>query len=175
MARWCLSTVFVQGAIARHHIVVQDRAVGSARVQDRAARHLLKWLIGWPHRPKGVRFRFREGEKMDPKDTWPVVKFLIAATGFKRRDARKMLEEIPPACHGDLFLRARRWERDTSARASEDLSVVLGGGSNLATLAEATRRAMVASHKQDTGDVLDDEGEEIEPRAPRNKRTRKSR
>lgn len=102
---------------------------------------------------------------MDPKDTWPVVKFLIAATGFKRRDARKMLEEIPPHCHGDLFLRARRWERDTAAKASEDLSTVLGGEANLATLAEATRRAMVASHKQETGSVSDDEdGDEPAPR-----------
>lgn len=93
---------------------------------------------------------------MDPKDTWPVVKFLIAATGFKRRDARKMLEEIPKSCHGDLFLRARRWDRDVAAKAGEELSQILGGHSNLATLAEATRRAMTASHVQDT-DAEDDE------------------
>lgn len=99
---------------------------------------------------------------MDPKDTWPVVKFLIAATGFKRRDARKMLEEIPPECHGDLFLRARRWDRDVAAKAGEELSIVLGSHSNIATLSEATRRAMTASHLQDTDDD--------EPPAPKKKR-----
>jgi hypothetical protein len=44
---------------------------------------------------------------MDAKDTWPVVKFLIAATGFKRRDARKLLEEIPEENYSRLFVMAR--------------------------------------------------------------------
>lgn len=103
---------------------------------------------------------------MDPKDTWPVVKFLVAATGLKRRDARKMLEEIPKACHGDLFLRARRWDRDVASKASEELTVVLGDKANLPTLIEATRRAMTAAHLQDT----DEHEEDATPRPRKTRR-----
>jgi hypothetical protein len=106
---------------------------------------------------------------MDPKDTWPVVKFLIAATGFKRRDARSLLGEIPRECHADLFLRARRWDRDSSARAGEELTAILGGR-NLATLAEATKRAMMASHIQEQ-EFGGDDSEDEKPR--RRKRSQK--
>jgi hypothetical protein len=63
---------------------------------------------------------------MDAKDTWPVVKFLIAATGFKRRDARKLLEEIPEENYSRLFVMARAWDRDQAAKASEQLQSLVG-------------------------------------------------
>lgn len=85
---------------------------------------------------------------MDPKDTWPVVKFIVAATGFKRRDSRKLLEELPKERYAELFLRARRWEQETASRAAAEWAEV-AGGTKLPTLVEASRRAIEASHVQE--------------------------
>lgn len=100
---------------------------------------------------------------MDAKDTWPVVKFLIAATGFKRRDARQLLEEIPEASYSRLFVMARAWDRDQAAKASEHLTQLVGTD-NLPTLLKATKLAQQPS----TGDSDD------EPEPPKS-RSRKPR
>jgi hypothetical protein len=105
---------------------------------------------------------------MDAKDTWPVVKFLIAATGFKRRDARKLLEEIPEEKYSRLFIMARAWDRDQAAKASEQLQSLVGETS-LPTLLAATRHARNPS----TADVgEDDEPEEREPAVRKAKKRR---
>ena len=82
----------------------------------------------------------QKGDRMDAKDTWPVVKFLIAGTGLKRRDVRQMLEEIPEEKYSKLFVRARNWDRDQAARASAMLSEIIGE-ENLPTLLAATQMA----------------------------------
>lgn len=102
---------------------------------------------------------------MDAKDTWPVVKFLIAATGFKRRDARKMLEEIPEEHYSRLFVVARAWDRDQAAKASDQLSTLLGD-SQVPTLMDATRLAQSPS-----GTDADDEEDTPAPK----KSSKKSR
>ena len=94
---------------------------------------------------------------MDAKDTWPVVKFLIAATGFKRKDARKLLEEIPEGNYSRLFVMARAWDRDQSAKASESLQQLVGD-ENLPTLLHATKLAQQPS----TGES-EDEPERTRP------------
>lgn len=108
---------------------------------------------------------------MDAKDTWPVVKFIIAATGLKRREARQAIEKIPQAKYSDLYLCARAWDRDAGMKATEQLREILGGD-NLNVLAEATRRAMIASHMQEHGPVGDDDDSDDEPQ---DKRTPKRR
>ncbi len=107
----------------------------------------------------------QQGEwKMDAKDTWPVVKFLIAATGLKRRDARRMLTEVSRERWSQLFIQARAWDRDQAAIASKALAGLLGD-EQLATLVEATRRAADGSNDSDAE-------YDAEP-APRKKATRK--
>lgn len=90
---------------------------------------------------------------MNAKDTWPVVKFIVAATGFNRQDARTLLEQLPKECHSQLYLRARAWDRDSSAKATEGLEAIVGT-TKLGMLAEATQGAITPSHKWG-----DDEGE----------------
>jgi hypothetical protein len=77
---------------------------------------------------------------MDAKERWPVVKFLVAATGLNRRDARAMIDEIPEEKWSKLWIEAQVWNRDTDRRASETLSTVLGD-ERLNTLVKATRLA----------------------------------
>jgi hypothetical protein len=81
---------------------------------------------------------------MDAKDVWVVAKFLVAATGLKRRDARRMLDEIPPDRYSRLFLMARGWERDSSQQASRQLEDLLGNDT-LGILREATQLAKTPS------------------------------
>jgi hypothetical protein len=81
---------------------------------------------------------------MDAKDTWPVVKFLVAATGLKTRDARKMLGEMPSDRFSQLFIQARAWDRNSSAQASTALHELLGS-QQLSTLVDATRHAQLPS------------------------------
>lgn len=108
---------------------------------------------------------------MDAKDTWPVVKFIIAATGLRRREARQAIEKIPVERYSDLYLCARAWDRDAGMKATEQLRQILGG-ENLAVLAEATRRSMTASHLQGAAgdDGGDDDEEEKKPKRPRRSR-----
>lgn len=99
---------------------------------------------------------------MDAKDTWPVVKFIIAATGFKRRDARKLLEEIPTEHYSRLFLEARAWDRETSNKAGAVLAQMLGGD-DLKTLRDATMKARIPAGADDG----DEPEEEEQPRKTR--------
>lgn len=91
---------------------------------------------------------------MDTKDTWPVVKFIIAATGFKRRDARKLLGEISTDHYSRLYLEARKWDQEALQKASASLSGLLGDDT-LRTLRDATKLAQVPSGG-DAGDEDDD-------------------
>ena len=81
---------------------------------------------------------------MDHKDVWVVTKFIVSATGLKRRDARKILDEIPGDRLSRLFLMARGWERDASQQASRQLETLLGNDS-LATLTEAAELSKIPS------------------------------
>lgn len=81
---------------------------------------------------------------MDAKDTWVVVKFLIEATGLKRKDARRLLQEVPRDKYSQLFINARAWDRDASGQASKALITILGD-EQLATLVEATHKARYAA------------------------------
>lgn len=88
---------------------------------------------------------------MDPKDTWPVVKFIIAATGLKREDARQYLDEIPKEKYPQLYLTCRKWERDTDQQASALFSELVGDGAIVSSvLTTAVERSRVPSHKQPT-------------------------
>lgn len=104
--------------------------------------------------------------KLDPKSTWPVVKFLIAATGFRRKEARALLQEIPREKYSDLFIRAMAWDRDASGMASKTLETILGG-ERVKSLELATAQAQLPS----TAYEGDDEDDEPTPR----KRTRATR
>lgn len=86
--------------------------------------------------------------KLDPKSTWPVVKFLIAATGFRRREARVLLNEIPKEKYADLFMKALAWDRETDGQASRTLEQLLGG-QNVHTLEAATNQARMPSTAQE--------------------------
>ncbi len=66
-----------------------------------------------------------------------------------------------------MYLCARAWDRDTGMKASEQLRQILGGQS-LDVLIEATRRVMVASHKQESDGA--EESDEPEPPKPRKRR-----
>lgn len=107
---------------------------------------------------------------MDPKSTWPVVKFIIAATGFNKQNARKLLEEIPKDCYADLFLKARAWDRDAGNKASEQLSAIVGG-KKLHTLTEATVNARKPNNPKvrEEDENGDDNGEERPRRGRRSK------
>jgi hypothetical protein len=93
---------------------------------------------------------------MNAKETWPVVKFIIAATGFKRQDARKMLEEIPDDRYSRLFLMARAWDREQSQAASKALEELLGNDS-LKILHDATKQARKPSTEQGGDDDEEDD------------------
>ena len=86
--------------------------------------------------------------KLDPKSTWPVVKFLIAATGFRRKEARTLLNEIPRDKYAELFIKAMAWDRDTDGQASRALEQILGG-MNVHTLQAATNQARLPSTAQE--------------------------
>ena len=90
---------------------------------------------------------------MDPKVTWPVVKFLIAATGFGRSQARHMLQEIPPDLYSRLFMEALTWDRETSGQASKALRDMLG-----VQRLDALQSATIRAQKPATAD-RDDEDE----------------
>ena len=89
--------------------------------------------------------------KLDPKSTWPVVKFLIAATGFRRKEARTLLNEIPRDKYAELFIKAMAWDRDTDGQASRALEQILGG-MNVHTLQAATNQARLPSTAQEEDD-----------------------
>lgn len=93
---------------------------------------------------------------MDAKDVWVVTKFIVSATGLKRRDARKLLDEIPGEHYSQLFLMARGWERDAASRASQKLEDLLGNQS-LDTLKQATQLSKTPSGPG---------GEDAEPFSP---------
>lgn len=107
---------------------------------------------------------------MDAKDTWPVIKFLVSATGLKKRDARKMLQEIPEDRYGQLFIQSRAWDREMLLDASKRLGIILGEA-NVATLVEATKLAQVPSTEQ--GQQDDDEDEDAPRRRKPPARARK--
>lgn len=108
---------------------------------------------------------------MDAKDTWPVVKFLIAATGFKRRDARKLLEEIPEESYSQLFVRARAWDRDQAAKASDMFSSIVGEA-NIPTLLDAARMARTPAAGKGADGSEDDGEDEPQQRKPAKKSRR---
>jgi hypothetical protein len=62
----------------------------------------------------------------DPKSTWPIIEFLIAGTGLKNRDARIVLNQIPPDRYTKLFMEAAAWKRDTCGQASKTLRELIG-------------------------------------------------
>lgn len=103
-----------------------------------------------------------QSTRLDPKSTWPVVKFLIAATGFRRKEARALLEQIPHEKYADLFLRAMTWDRDTDGAASRGLEQLLTGA-QVGLLAHATTQAQLSSTQQE-------EEEDAPLRAPRSMR-----
>lgn len=106
---------------------------------------------------------------MDQKDTWAVVKFIIAGTGFKRRDARKILAEIPEDKFSKLFLKAYSWDREMAHKASAALAEVVGEDT-METLKSATIMA-----QSPAGGSEDDE-EEVHAAPPaRSKAPRKPR
>lgn len=84
---------------------------------------------------------------MDAKDVWPVVRFIVAATGLKREDARKYIDEIPQEKYGSLYLASRQWERDADQKALELLTGLVGSSPNT-VLQGAVERARMPSHKQ---------------------------
>ena len=100
---------------------------------------------------------------MDPKSTWPVVKFLIASTGFRRREARMLLEQISSEKYSRLFIEATAWDRDAERRASETLRALLGDD-RVPALEDATAHASKPSTAED---------EETEEPAPRRKKSRR--
>lgn len=89
---------------------------------------------------------------MDPKSTWPVVKFLIAATGFRRREARTLLDEIPKDKYSELFIKAMAWDRDQASTASRTLEELLAG-KRVSSLEKATERARKPSTAEDEDDT----------------------
>jgi len=84
---------------------------------------------------------------MDAKDVWPVVRFIVAATGLKREDARRYIDEIPQEKYGSLYLASRQWERDVDQKALEMLTGIVGMSTNT-VLQTAVERARIPSHKQ---------------------------
>jgi hypothetical protein len=84
---------------------------------------------------------------MDAKERWPLVKFLVAATGLSRQDARTMIDEMDEAKMSKVWLDAQLWDHDSDKRAVEMLSVILGAD-GLATLIRATKAARHPQLKQ---------------------------
>ena len=80
----------------------------------------------------------------NPKETWPVIRFIVAGTGLGPKLAREMLAGIEEAHYSQLFLGARKWDQETNARASELLTEIVSSHS-LETLVSATRRAQYPS------------------------------
>ncbi len=105
---------------------------------------------------------------MDNKDTWAVVKFIIAGTGFKRKDARKILAEIPEENYSQLFLKAYSWDRKMAHEASAALAEVVGTDT-MKTLQQATILAQTPAGGDDS------DGEEAPAPTPRKAASRKSR
>jgi hypothetical protein len=95
---------------------------------------------------------------IDPKATWPVVKFLIAATGFRRREARALLDEIPREQYSKLFIEAMAWDRDTSGQASKTFRDILGSHP-----IEALDRVTERAQRPSTDDGDDEEPEPAKP------------
>jgi hypothetical protein len=87
---------------------------------------------------------------MDPKDTWPVVKFIVAAVGLKRDDARQYLDEIPAEKYPQLYLACRKWERDTEKMAADLFTEIIGSDVRSQVLTTAVERSRMPSHKQPT-------------------------
>lgn len=87
---------------------------------------------------------------MDAKDTWPVVKFIMAATELKAQDARQFLEEIPSEKYAMLYLLCRKWDREANQRALEIMTQELGHEIQSETLRIAVERSKTPSHKQAT-------------------------
>ena len=79
---------------------------------------------------------------MNKDPQWPVVRFIITATGFTKEKARELIDEIPPEKYSELFLRAHAWDRDVANRASEQFAQIIGGGS-LQTLIAETAKARI--------------------------------
>ena len=64
--------------------------------------------------------------KFDKRETWPVVEFIMAATGFRTKEAREFLDQVPRERYSRLFIEAKAWERDAKSRASTSLSAIIG-------------------------------------------------
>lgn len=58
---------------------------------------------------------------------WIVVKFVIAATGLKRREAREFIRTIPPSLQPQLLMLARAWDMERQYKASSGLSQLMEG------------------------------------------------
>lgn len=86
----------------------------------------------------------------NPKATWPVVRFVLTAMGegWTKKDARGLLDEIPPERYTELLLRARHWNQEMESKALAELTTVIGKDS-LSTIVDIVQSSKTPAHLLD--------------------------
>lgn len=60
----------------------------------------------------------RTAAPLNKADIRVIVKFIVAATGYRRLDASLLFQQVPDDLRTRLFLLARSWEQETQFKAS---------------------------------------------------------
>jgi hypothetical protein len=84
---------------------------------------------------------------MEPKHLYPVVEFIVAATGLGPKAARKLLGDVPEDRYGQIFMATNMWKAETRSKAAQEFQRVLGDVP-LNMLIEATTDAAKTSTEQ---------------------------
>lgn len=80
---------------------------------------------------------------MEPKHLWPIVEFIVAATGLGPKDARRVLETVPEDRYTAIFIETNVWKTEAKNRAAVAFQKILGD-QHIDVLTEGTQRATAA-------------------------------